>query len=81
MTNLTHEVWNYLDSEPSIKKELSRGIVNIMALAKYIIDTKNLEKSPDAVISAIRRYVLEERHAPKFHNVEDIIKIQEFQQK
>ncbi|MEK6942550.1 MAG: hypothetical protein AABX00_00625 [Nanoarchaeota archaeon] len=74
MTNLTHEVWNYLDSEPSIKKELSRGIVNIMALAKYIIDTKNLEKSPDAVISAIRRYVLEERHAPKFHNVEDIIK-------
>jgi len=74
MANLTHEVWNYLDSEPSIKKELGRGIVNTMALAKHIIDAKNLERSPDAVISAIRRYVLEEKHAPIFHNVEDIIK-------
>ena len=74
MTNLTHEVWNYLDSEPSIKKELSRGIVNTMALAKHIIKSKNLSRSPDAVISAIRRYMLEERHSPKFHNVEGIIK-------
>ena len=56
MANLTHEVWNYLDSETSIKKELKRGIVNSMALAKHIINAKNMSCSPDAVISAIRRY-------------------------
>ena len=48
MANLTHEVWNYLDSEPSIKRELSRGIVNIMALAKHIIQSKNMNSSVEA---------------------------------
>ena len=74
MANLTHEVWNFLDSEPSIKRELKRGIVNSMALAKHIIRAKNMNCSPDAVISAIRRYVIEGRHETKFHNVEEIIK-------
>ncbi len=74
MTNLTHEVWNYLDSEPSIRRELNRGIVNTMALAKHIVKAKNLNSSVDAVISSIRRYVAEQRHDLKFHNVENIIK-------
>jgi len=74
MANLTHEVWNYLDSEPSIKRELSRGIVNIMALAKHIIQSKNMNSSVDAVISSIRRYINEGRHEVKFHNADEVIK-------
>ncbi len=74
MTNLTHEIWNFLDSEPSIRRELSRGIVNTMALAKYIIKAKNLDCSVDALISSIRRYVSEGKHNLKFYNVENIIK-------
>ena len=74
MTNITHEVWDYLNSEPSIKKELKRGIVNIMALAKHIVKAKDLKSSVDAVISAIRRYVDEEKYESKFYNVEKIIK-------
>ena len=74
MANSTHEVWNFLDSEPSIKKELGRGIVNIMALAKHIMKNKKLDCSVDAVISAIRRYVSEQKFDLKFENVEKIIK-------
>lgn len=74
MTNSTHEVWNFLDTEPSIKKELGRGIVNTMALAKYIMKSKKLDCSVDAVISAIRRYSDEKKFDLKFDNVEQIIK-------
>ena len=74
MTNLTQEIWNFLDSEPSIKKELSRGIVNVMALAKYIMKTKNLNCSIDAVISSLRRYIAEKKFDTDFPKVEEIIK-------
>jgi len=74
MTNLTQEVWNFVDSEPSIKKELGRGIVNIMALARHIIKAKKLDCSVDAVISSIRRYVAEKKFAMNFSKVEEIIK-------
>jgi aspartokinase len=74
MANLTHEVWIFLDSEPSIKKELGRGIVNVMALAKHILKAKNLDCSVDAVISAIRRYVTEKKFHTKYQNAEKIIK-------
>ena len=74
MTNLTQEVWNFLDSEPSIKKELGREIVNVMALSKYIIKTKNLNCSIDAVISCVRRYIAEKKFDVDFPKVEEIIK-------
>ena len=74
MTNITHEVWNFLNSEPSIRKELRRGIVNTMALAKHIINKKGLGSSVAAVISSIRRYTKEHKYEIKFHDVESIIK-------
>jgi len=74
MTSLTQEIWNYLDSEPSIKKELGRDIVNVMALAKYIIKSRNLSCSADAVISSIRRYVAEKKFDANFPKVEEIIR-------
>ena len=74
MTNITNGVWSFLNSEPSIKKDLSRGIINNMALAKHIIKAKNLDGSVDAVISAIRRYITEEKYESKFQSAEKIIK-------
>jgi len=74
VTNLTQEIWNYLDSEPSIKKELGRGIVNVMALAKHIIKSKKLNCSVDAAISSIRRYIAEKKFDFDFPKVDDIIK-------
>jgi aspartokinase len=56
MTNITHDVWMILDKEPSIKRELQRGLINTSALARYIIKTKNIKGTLDAVINAIRRY-------------------------
>jgi hypothetical protein len=54
--NIREKVWNYLDSEISIKKDLSRNIINTRSLANYIISNQKINANVDAVISAIRRY-------------------------
>lgn len=56
MTNIVHVVWKILDDDPSIKRELSRGLINTSALARYIIKEKKINTTLDAAISAIRRY-------------------------
>ena len=56
MTNITHEVWRMLDNEPSIRRELQRGLINTSALARYLIKEKKINGTLDAVINAIRRY-------------------------
>ena len=56
MTNITHQVWNILDNDPSIRREMKRGLINTSALAKYIMKEKKVDATMDAVISAIRRY-------------------------
>ena len=58
MKNTVGEVWKYLDNNPSIKTDISLGLINIRALAKYIIKTQKMDATLDAVISAIRRYEL-----------------------
>lgn len=59
MTNIMHEVWKILDISPSIRREMSRGLINHSALARYIIEEKKVNANLDAVISAIRRYEIE----------------------
>ncbi len=54
--NIREFVWKAIDMDISLKKDISRGVINIRALAKYIIDTYKLKVSIDSVISAIRRY-------------------------
>jgi len=54
--NIREFVWKVIDTDISIKKDLSRGIINIRALANYIISNYKLKVSIDSVISAIRRY-------------------------
>ncbi|KYK23308.1 hypothetical protein AYK24_07590 [Thermoplasmatales archaeon SG8-52-4] len=59
MTNINQEVWKFIDKNPSIKRTLSYGLINKRALANYIKKQKDLQTSLDAVISAIRRYNIE----------------------
>jgi aspartokinase len=56
MTNINKEVWKFIDNNPSIKRNMSNGLINRRALANFIIKQRNLQTSLDAVISAIRRY-------------------------
>jgi aspartokinase len=72
MTNIVHEVWNVIDNNPSIRKEMNRNLINISALARYIVDNKNLNASIDAVISAIRRYEID-KHDDIFDNAYKIL--------
>lgn len=61
MTNIVDLVWKAIDSEPCIRRDLNRQIINTRALAKYLIKREKLSASLDAVISAIRRYHLEQQ--------------------
>ena len=59
MTNIVHEVWKILDTSPSIQRDMSLGLINHSALARYIIEERNIDANLDAVLSAIRRYEIE----------------------
>lgn len=56
MVSITKQVWEILDNDITIKKDLERGIINVSALSQYILDTYKIKGSLDSVISAIRRY-------------------------
>ena len=58
MTNITHQVWNIIDSSPCIKRNMSDGLINTTALARYLIKEKKVKGTIDAISSAIRRYEL-----------------------
>ncbi|KYK24123.1 hypothetical protein AYK21_01765 [Thermoplasmatales archaeon SG8-52-2] len=72
MTNIVHEVWKVLDNNPSIRKEMNRNLINISALARFIIKNKKLDSSVDAVISAIRRYEID-KHDDIFENAYKVL--------
>jgi len=55
MTHLSELVRNDIQASPSIRTDLSRKIINMRALAKYIRKKHGLNDSIDAIISAIRR--------------------------
>lgn len=56
INNIREFVWKVIDTDIAIKKDISRGILNIRAVANYIINTYKIDASIDSVISAIRRY-------------------------
>jgi aspartokinase len=72
MTNIVHEVWKILDTSPSIQREMSRGLINHSALARYIIEEKKVDGNIDAVLSAIRRYEID-HYEELFNNANNII--------
>jgi hypothetical protein len=49
-------VWEILDNDVAIKKDLERGIINVSALSEYILETYKIQGSLDSVISSVRRY-------------------------
>ncbi|MFH1917365.1 MAG: hypothetical protein ABIJ21_08955 [Nanoarchaeota archaeon] len=74
MTNATREVWDILANDISIRKDISRGIVNNRALAKYIIKNYRLNVSLDGVISAIRRFERDQKIIEDFKTVKEVLK-------
>jgi len=57
-TNITDEVWKTIDEHPCIRTDMTRGLINTRALARYLIKKRKITASVDAVMSAIRRYDL-----------------------
>jgi aspartokinase len=56
INNIREFVWKVINTDIAIKKDISRGILNIRALANYIITNYKIKASLDSVISAVRRY-------------------------
>jgi len=74
MPNLSQEVWNFLIVNLPIQKHLRKELLNVRALARYIIKEKNLDASLDAVISAIRRFSNDQESFQEMINIEDLFK-------
>ncbi len=56
MTNVSQEIHDFLNKNPFIAKGISHGIVNVRALAFYMLKKLDIDASLHAVMSAIRRY-------------------------
>ncbi|HLC59920.1 MAG TPA: hypothetical protein VJJ52_00655 [Candidatus Nanoarchaeia archaeon] len=72
--NIKEKVWKFIDTDISLKKDLSRKIINSRGLAKYIISTQKLNTSLDAVISAVRRYNLDIKKSDEKNSIHDVLK-------
>ena len=72
INNIREFVWKVIETDLAIKKDISRGILNIRALANYIIDTYKINVSIDSVISALRRYNTD---PPKKRELPDVYSI------
>ena len=72
--NIKEKVWKLIDTDISIKKDLSRKIINVRSLAQYIITNQKTNASIDAVISAIRRYNLDNKKSEDSNSVHSILK-------
>ena len=53
---ITQDIWKLLRSDLAVQKDLNRGLINVRALARHLIEKHGLEASLDSVISAIRRF-------------------------
>jgi hypothetical protein len=56
VSNIREFVWKIIETDIAVKKDLARDLVNVRALANYILHEHKLDISLDAIISAIRRY-------------------------
>jgi len=60
MASVQQKVSMMLSKEICIQKELFHNLINTRALARYLIDKYSINSSLDSVISAIRRYDIEQ---------------------
>ncbi len=54
--NVTKKIWRLLDRNPCILRNMRYGLINVRALATYLIREEKINTTIDAAISAIRRY-------------------------
>lgn len=54
--SITARVHDYLDADGPAREMLGRDVVNVRALARWLMRTLGIEGSEEAVVSAIRRY-------------------------
>ncbi|MBS3131583.1 hypothetical protein J4212_04080 [Candidatus Woesearchaeota archaeon] len=73
MANITNKVWQFIERDPAIKRDMERGVINSMALAKYIIKEGKIKASINAVISAIRRYSPEDTKAIDYKAIRNVL--------
>lgn len=72
MTNITQTVWNIITQDLSIQKNLQKNLINVRALAKYLIKRYHLNASVDSVISAIRRYSSSQEFQESMATIKDV---------
>ena len=73
MDNITKKISKILDSDPVLKQALQRNIINKRALSIYIIKEHNLNYEVNAVISALRRYEIDNEKIVDYKNAIDVI--------
>ena len=72
--NINQQVWNIIQGDASIQKNIGRKLINIRALAKYILKTYDLKASLDAVISSIRRFDIDSKYKKEESSVLSVFK-------
>lgn len=72
--NIKELVWKFIDTDISLKKDLSRKIINVRSLAQYIISTQKINASLDAVVSALRRYNVDVKKSDEKNSIHEILK-------
>ncbi len=73
MVNGTNLVWTYINRNTDIKRNLSRGIINIRSLAKYILESHpNIDITTTGIVTSIRRYLEENKFEEKNKNLSKI---------
>ncbi|MDO8554162.1 MAG: hypothetical protein Q7S22_05120 [Candidatus Micrarchaeota archaeon] len=72
IVNIKNEIWKLIENDPSIMLDLSRGLINVRALARYCTKI-GIDATEDAIISAIRRYPKETRTTKQYSNALEIV--------
>lgn len=73
MTKIVQEVNRFLLKNPSILRCMYLEVINIRALANLIKEKEKLDASLHAIISAIRRFDIDEKKV-QFGNIESVLK-------
>jgi len=74
MSSINQQIQDILSKDLAVHDAMSRGLINIRALAKFIIKRHTLNTSLDAVISAIRRYNQDKQIVFEEESIKEIFK-------
>ena len=59
MAAVRRSIERIIESDPTIRRGLQRGIINSRALSRYILENCAVDSTPDAVLGILRRYPLD----------------------